>query len=110
MIGQNYWFGVGLSSNGELVGYLLLDDGTYSLNTLPEFESVDETGNKYWSREFTKTNFLNANSFDIGSNIQYESGFFEGEIYLSKSKIYVNNSEFWNPLIEDEVNVSWNKI
>ena len=110
VIGQNYWFGVGLSSNGELVGYLLLDDGTYSLDTLPEFESVDETGNRYWSREFTKTNFLNENSFDIGSNIQYAHGFFEGEIYLSKSKIYVNNSEFWNPLIEDEVNVSWNKI
>lgn len=91
-----YWFGV-LEDTSTIKGYLLADNGTYTLDTLPDFAQ--------WSEEW---------SYNVSSNYSNKGcsiGFFKhadsqqwlGSIDLNNCKIWVDGEDFWYYNILDEV-------
>ena len=83
----SYWFGVNYNS-GTFTGYLLQDNGNYSLETLPEFSK--------WTTEWSSTtNIFAGRIFNIGYNRNVPAEFFEGTFDLNNCKIWVNNEDFW---------------
>lgn len=82
-----YWFCVNYANN-NFTGYILADNGSYTLNTLPDLSQ--------WSTEWTSsTNIFAGNIFNIGYNKNSTSEFFTGSFDLNNCKIWVNNEEFW---------------
>lgn len=82
-----YWFCVNYA-NSNFTGYILADNGSYTLDTLPDLSQ--------WSTEWTSsTNIFAGNIFNIGYNKNSTSEFFTGSFDLNNCKIWVNNKEFW---------------
>ena len=82
-----YWFCVNYANN-NFTGYVLADNGSYTLDTLPDLSQ--------WSTEWTSsTNIFAGNIFNIGYNKNSSSEYFTGSFDLNNCKIWVNNEEFW---------------
>ena len=82
-----YWFCVNYANN-NFTGYVLADNGSYTLDTLPDLSQ--------WSTEWTSsTNIFKGNIFNIGYNKNSTSEFFTGSFDLNNCKIWVNNEAFW---------------
>ena len=82
-----YWFCVNYANN-NFTGYILADNGSYTLDTLPDLSQ--------WSTEWTSsTNIFAGNIFNIGYNKNSTSEYFTGSFDLNNCKIWVNNEEFW---------------
>lgn len=82
-----YWFCVNYANN-NFTGYVLADNGSYTLDTLPDLSQ--------WSTEWTSsTNIFKGNIFNIGYNKNSTSEYFTGSFDLNNCKIWVNNEEFW---------------
>lgn len=82
-----YWFCVNYANN-NFTGYVLADNGSYTLDTLPDLSQ--------WSTEWTSsTNIFTGNIFNIGYNKNSTDEYFTGSFDLNNCKIWVNNEEFW---------------
>ena len=82
-----YWFCVNYT-DGTFVGYILSDNGSYTLDTLPDLSE--------WSEEWISTvNIFAGNVFNIGYNKNSTSEFFTGTFDLNNCKIWVDGEDFW---------------
>ena len=82
----NYWFGVEWDGT-NLKGYLLADDGTYTLDTLPAFSE--------WTEEWSGTQNIFAGMLFSFGYYGYNKYYWNGSINLSKSKIWVDGEVWW---------------
>lgn len=81
--GQTYWFGVDFK-NSTYRGYILADDGSYTVDNLPDFSQ--------WSLEWTTSSDVVSNKkFEIGYNKNTPDEMFSGTIDLNNTKIWVND-------------------
>lgn len=83
-----YWFGV-LEDASTIKGYLLADDGTYTLDTLPDFAQWSEE----WSQNVTSSYTYKGCS--IGFFKHADSQPWLGSIDLNNCKIWVDGEDFW---------------
>lgn len=82
-----YWLCVEYKDS-TFTGYILLDNGQYTIDTLPELSE--------WSTEWTSTkNIFAQNIFNIGYNRNSTSEFFTGTYDLNNCKIWVDGEDFW---------------
>jgi hypothetical protein len=89
-----YWLGADYDySTKAFKFYLLIDDGTYNIDTLPDFSD--------WSEEInaTLTSDIFSNTlFRIGSNPQ-NNYIWRGNVDLSGCRIYINDETWWTPTV-----------
>ena len=83
-----YWFGV-LEDASTIKGYLLADNGTYTLDTLPDFAQWSEE----WSQNVTSSYTYKGCS--IGFFKHADSQPWLGSIDLNNCKIWVDDADFW---------------
>lgn len=83
-----YWFGV-LEDKSTIKGYLLADNGTYTLDTLPDFAQWSEE----WSQNVTSPYTYKGCS--IGFFKHADSQPWLGSIDLNNCKIWVDEEDFW---------------
>ena len=93
--GNTYWFGV-LEDASTIKGYLLADNGTYTLDTLPDFAQWSEE----WSQNVTTTSGFKGSSLSFFNNLNQ---YWRGSIDLNNCKIWVDGEDFWYYNILDEV-------
>lgn len=86
---KTYWFGVD-RNNSNMILYLLEDDGTYTLNTLPPFEE--------WTYNYSHSFEVSEVTLRLGFNSGSSSEYWRGSIDLNNTiiKDYDNNYIF-NP-------------
>lgn len=91
-----YWFGI-LEDTTAIKGYLLADNGTYTLDTLPDF-TTDWT--EEWSQAVTATyTYKGAQELGLFNN---NSQYWRGNIDLNNCKIWVDDQDFWYYNMESE--------
>lgn len=91
-----YWFGI-LEDTTTIKGYLLADNGTYTLDTLPDF-TADWT--EEWSQNVTSTySYKGAQELGLFNN---NSQYWQGNIDLNNCKIWVDDQDFWYYNMESE--------
>lgn len=91
-----YWFGI-LEDATTIKGYLLADNGTYTLDTLPDF-ATDWT--EEWSQTVTSTyTYKGAQELGLFNN---NSQYWQGNIDLNNCKIWVDDQDFWYYNMESE--------
>ena len=82
-----YWFAVNYDGT-NFIGYTLIDDGAYTIDTLPDFTS--------WTQEWTSTiNIFSGYTFTIGYNKYNAASYFSGTFDLNNCKIWVDGEDFW---------------
>lgn len=93
--GTKYWLGMDYDYSTKAFKFcLLVDDGTYNIDTLPDFSN--------WSEEINATL-----TSDIFSNTLYRFGsnpknsyIWRGDVDLKGCRIYINDEIWWSPLGE----------
>ena len=85
--GNTYWFGV-LEDASTIKGYLLADNGTYTLDTLPDFAQWSEE----WSQNVTATSGFKGSSLSFFNN---NNQYWQGSIDLNNCKVWVDDADFW---------------
>lgn len=95
--GTKYWLGMDYDySTKAFKFYLLVDDGTYNIDTLPDFSN--------WSEEVNATltsDIFSSTLFRIGSNPK-NSYIWRGDVDLKGCRIYINDEIWWSPLGGDK--------
>ena len=91
-----YWFGV-LEDASTIKGYLLADNGTYTLDTLPDFAQWSEE----WSQNVTSSYTYKGYSIFFFNNEVSQPWL--GSIDLNNCKVWVDGEDFWYYNILDEV-------
>lgn len=82
-----YWFAVNYDGT-NFIGYTLLDDGSYTIDTLPDFTS--------WTQEWTSTsNIFSGYTFTIGYNKYNTASYFSGTFDLNNCKIWIDGEPWW---------------
>lgn len=82
-----YWFAVNYDGT-NFIGYTLVDDGSYTIDTLPEFTS--------WIQEWTSTsNIFSGYTFTIGYNKYNTASYFSGTFDLNNCKIWIDGEPWW---------------
>ena len=100
-VGTTYWFGI-LEDTTNIKGYLLVDDGTYTLDTLPDF---DNGWTEEWSQAIASTyGFKGLSGFNLFYNksSSYSNQYWRGNIDLNNCKVWVDGNAFWYYNMETE--------
>lgn len=97
-----YWFGI-LEDATTIKGYLLVDNGTYTLDTLPDF---DTDWTLEWTQNVTSTyTYKGAQELGLFNN---NSQYWRGNIDLNNCKIWVDDQNFWYYNMESIITKNFN--